>query len=51
MVINDKSSKDEIVSNSLELIDTQSETIGTLKAQVNTLFGVLGVPLIWNILF
>ena len=51
MNITERSSKEDIITSSLEIIDTQEETINNLRSQTAILFWALGVVLIWNTLF
>ena len=51
MVINSKSSKDEIISNGVELIDSQEATIKKLEEQQKILIALLATVFISSVLF
>jgi hypothetical protein len=51
MNITERSSKDDIIDASVEVIDSQAATIETLQSQMFVLFWALGLSLAWQILF
>jgi len=51
MVINSKSSKDEIISNGVELIDDQESKIKRLEEQQRILIALLATVFISSVLF
>ena len=51
MNITEKSTKDEIISASCEIIDSQAEKISRLEQQQTALFWVVGLISVWLILF
>lgn len=51
MNITERSSKDDIIDTSVEMIDSQAELIKTLQSQQFILFWALGISLAWQLLF
>jgi hypothetical protein len=51
MIINAKSSKDEIISNGVELIDSQESKIKRLEEQQRILIALLATVFISSVLF